>query len=102
MLCTVFNSVFQHKLSPFLRCFPPRGNATTWRLAAEFSELLVGFIQNRMLLFNGQLGRVLMRISMKTDFVACVSDHGTFFGEGLERMARDIPCRLDVVIVEEL
>lgn len=55
-----------------------------------------------MLLFNGQLGRVLVRIPMKSDFVACVSDHCTLFGKGLERMAWNVPSRLDIVLVEEL
>jgi len=54
-----------------------------------------------MLLFNGHLGWVLVRIPMKSDFMACVSDHCTLFGEGLERMAWNVPSRLDIVLIKK-
>lgn len=38
---------------------------------------------------------------MQADFVACVADHGAFFGEGFEGVAWDEPGCFDVVFFEE-
>ena len=52
--------------------FRPRGNITckttyiaSWWLPAEFGEILVGFVQDGMLLFNAHLYGVLMRIAVE-------------------------------------
>lgn len=43
---------------------------STGRLATEFSKLSIGFIKDITLLFEGQIGRIFMRIAMKTSLTA--------------------------------
>ena len=38
---------------------------------------------------------------MQTDFVAGVSDHGAFFGEGVEGVAGDEPGSFNIVLFKE-
>lgn len=45
---------------------------------------------------------VLVAIAVKTDFMARVNYHATFFGEGFEGVSRYKPCGCDVVLFEEL
>jgi len=117
---TVFNTILQHQLRAFLRCFPPRCDAASWRFAAEVCELLVGLVEDSVLLFEGHSDWVLVRVAVEASasssattnrhcsmqdtihLVSGVSDHGAFLGERLQRMAGYKPCRLDLVFFEEL
>ena len=43
---------------------------STGRLATEFSKLSICFIKDIILLFKGHIGRIFMRIAMKTSLTA--------------------------------
>ena len=71
-------------------------------------------------MFEGHVGRIFMRVTMESDFVACITDSGAVFGKSLEGVAYgmesgscrwnlrvraftwDEPCCFDVVLFEEL
>lgn len=80
----------------------PGGNATLRRLAAELSQHTVGFVQNISLLLNGHVFRVLVRVSVKSDFVAGVPDRRHLLWEGLQGVTGNEPGRFDTVLVEHL
>lgn len=106
--------------------FGPRRNTTckttyiaSWWLPTELSEILVGFIQDGMLLFNAHLYGVLMRIAVEASadvlvqhhdpplsgiapihLVPSVSYHCTFLGKSLQGVSRNEPGGLDVVLCE--
>lgn len=52
-----------------------------------------------LLLPNSHICRILMRISVETNLVTCITDCSHLFGESLERMARNEPCGFDVILV---
>lgn len=65
-LCTVFDTVFEHQFSALLARLPPRGNAASGRFATKVGELLVGLVQDGVLLFKAHCNGVLVRIAVKT------------------------------------
>src|SRR4029079_1526975 len=58
--------------------------------------------QDGLLLLRRHRDRVLVRVAVHTDLVAGVDDHLRLLREGLDRVARDEPGRLHVVLVEHL
>ena len=40
---------------------------------------------------------ILVAVAVQADLMACVADHGAFFGESFETVARDEPGGFDVV-----
>ena len=64
-LLTIFDTVLEHQLSPFLTSFPPRGDVTSRRPSTKFREVLIGLVQNGMLLLKAHSHWVFMRISMQ-------------------------------------
>ena len=62
---TIFHAVFEHKLGTFLAGFPPwRDVASRW-LPTKFGKILVGFVENGMLLLETHGLRVLVRVAME-------------------------------------
>ena len=65
-LYTVFDPIFEHQFSAVLARLPPWGNAASGRFATKLGELLVGLVQDGVLLFKTHCNRVLVRVAMKT------------------------------------
>lgn len=72
---TIFYTVLEHQLRPFLACFPPWRNATSWRLSAELCEIFIRLIQNGMLLLNSHSNRVLVRVAVQPT-ATILNQHG--------------------------
>ena len=53
------------------------------------------------MLIDGHVGGVFVRVAVKSDLVAGITDHGTLFGEGLETVPWDEPGGFDAVFLEE-
>ena len=61
---TVFDSILQHQLRPFLTRLPPGRHTAPGRLATELSQLLVRLIQDGMLLFEVHRDGVFVGIAV--------------------------------------
>jgi hypothetical protein len=68
----------------------------------EVCELAVCLVQYVSLLSHTHVYRVLMRVAMQTNLVACISHHSAFFREGLKGMSRYEPRGCDLVLFEKL
>lgn len=117
---TVLDPIFHHQLSSLFARLPPRRNDAPWRFPTKVSQLLVCLVHDSMLLLQIHLCWILVRISMQATvrhsqpsfkahpmglyahFVTRITNHLTFFPEGVERVPWDEPRRLDLVLVEEL
>lgn len=99
----VLDTVAQQELGAGLADFPPRRDAASGRLTtAEIREQPEGLVQHIALLLERHVRRVLVRVPVQPDLMACVAHHGALLGERLERVARDEPCRRYAVLFKQL
>jgi hypothetical protein len=98
----IFNAITHQQLCSFLARLPPGRDVAPRRLAAKVCQQPETFVEHVALLGNRHVGGVFVAVAVETDFVTSVSDHGAFFGEGLEAVAGDEPGCFDVVFFEEL
>ncbi|KAH3665707.1 hypothetical protein OGAPHI_003895 [Ogataea philodendri] len=96
----ILDSVVQQHLHSGLARLPPRSNRSGGGFTAEIGQQLESLVEHVFLLLQRHVGRVFMGISVESNLVASVSDHGTLLGERLQRMARDKPGTFDVVPVK--
>lgn len=70
----------------------PWSNATSRWLSDKIRQHPVRFIQDVSLLLDGHILRVLVRIPVKSNFMACITNSRHILWEGFQGVAWDKPC----------
>lgn len=98
----VLHAILKHEFRTFLATFPPWGYYAPRRFPTKIFEQPVAFVHDGSLLLQIHSGRILMGVAVKSNFMTSISDHCAFCWEGLERVSRNEPGRLDVILLEQL
>lgn len=99
----VLDAVLEEQLGALFARLPPGRDAAARRVAVvKGCEHAVRLVEDEPLLLNGHVGRVLVRVAVESNLVACVPHGGHVFGEGLEAVARDEPGAFDVILGQQL
>lgn len=118
----IFDAIIEEQLGALFAGFPPRfsllgfvyryylrrrqvlpwRNATSRWLSSKLCQHPVRFIQDVSLLLDGHILRVLVRISVESNFVARIANSRHLLRERFQGVAWDKPCCLDAIFVEEL
>lgn len=61
---TIFNPILEHELGTLLARFPPWRNIPTGRLPTEFGQVLVGLVEDSVLLLEAHSLGVLVAVSV--------------------------------------
>ena len=98
----VLDPVLQQQLVRDVGELPPRRHVAGRPAPADALDEADALDQHGLLLLGRHRDRVLVRVAVHADLVAGVHDHLRLLGEGLDRVARDEPGRLQAVLVEQL